>query len=310
MSIHLSACAGDLTAIPDMLNDAGEPEPIPRSHKLALMAFAGSADDRTHIGFPGYEGVQTYAVCSRGRAAELIRDLVGWGLLKQHKRGHRGQRAEYVVFPGGCCDLHRKPVDEPTPDVAALAAAAGISVDQARAMLAAMGSDSPVVPDAADHGSPQEKGSEAPDAMSGNASGAPDPNGAVVPESAAQAVDNRGKGPERVHGSGVNADAFTSSKQNPLTPASGGTGCAKHPDPANPGANCRGCGTTNRQRAEKARLDRAAARRAAEQAASAAERAKPRGRKPGAEPLRATVRDEIRRGAASSPIASTTGAAR
>ncbi|NGZ99416.1 hypothetical protein G5V59_00325 [Nocardioides sp. W3-2-3] len=118
MSGHLIGCAGDLKSIPGLVDDDGRPVPIPKSHKSALLAFADSADNITHIGFAGYAGVQKWAVCSRGRAAESIRDLVEWRLLKPHKRGYRGQRAEYVVFPDGCCDLHRKPVDEPgAPDV-------------------------------------------------------------------------------------------------------------------------------------------------------------------------------------------------
>lgn len=191
---------------------------LPKSHKLALVAFADSADDRTHIGFPGYEGVQEWADVSRGRAAELIRDLVEWGYLKPHKRGHRGQRAEYVVFPDGCCDLHRTPVEEPPVDVEQLAAAAGVSVDQARLMLAAMTSGGADVPTPAPEPVETEKGSEAPDASSGNGSDAPDPNDPDVQPEASEAVDNPGKGPESVQGSRSIADAFTPSQLLPPLP--------------------------------------------------------------------------------------------
>lgn len=76
----------------------------------------------------------------------------------------------------------------------------------------------------------------------------------------------------------------------PQPPASGGAGCARHTTTA---PNCRGCGTTNRQLAEKARIDKAAAHRAAEQAAIAAERAKPRGPKPGTEAAKRAARQGI-----------------
>lgn len=259
MSGHLIGCAG--------LTD------LPTSHKLALVAFSDSADDRTHIGFPGYEGVMQWACCSRGRAAELIRDLVDWGYLKHHKRGRRGQRAEYVVFPGGCCDLHRLPVEEPEVDVEALAAAAGVTVDQARQMLAVMGDAQPAV----DPDSSTEKGSDAPDAMTGNGSSTPDPNDAETPDPVENTPSGAGKGPDSVQRSRSTANAFTPSS-NPPSPAGKPAGviCSKHP---NGHSNCRGCGTTARQQAkaaktaaaEKARA-RSEARLRAEQARNDAER--------------------------------------
>lgn len=259
MSGHLIGCAG--------LTD------LPTSHKLALVAFSDSADDRTHIGFPGYEGVMQWACCSRGRAAELIRDLVEWGYLKHHKRGRRGQRAEYVVFPGGCCDLHRLPVEEPDVDVEALAARAGVTVDQARQMLAAMGETLPPAP-ATDE---PEKGSDAPDAMSGIGSSAPDANDADHAQNAPQADVSGGKGPDSVQRSRSDANAFTP-LGFPPSPAGkpAGATCAKHP---NGHPNCRGCGTTARQKAKAARTAaaektraRSAARLRAEQARNEAER--------------------------------------
>jgi hypothetical protein len=252
MSGHLIGCAG-LTE-------------LPTSHKLALVAFSDSADDRTHIGFPGYEGVMQWACCSRGRAAELIRDLVDWGYLKHHKRGRRGQRAEYVVFPGGCCDLHRLPVEEPAVDVDALAQAAGVTVDQARQMLAAMGDTLPPAPASAS----TEKASDAPDAMTGNGSSTPDPNDAEQPQPVENTPASGGKGPDSVQRSRSTANAFTPSS-NPPSPTGkpAGVTCAKHP---NGHPNCRGCGTTARQQAKAAKTAaadqqraRAAARLRAEQ---------------------------------------------
>ena len=202
------------------------------SQKLALTAFADSADDRTHIGFPGYEGVQEWAVVSRARAAELIRDLVQLGYLKPHKRGRRGQRAEYIVFPDGCCELHRTPVEEPGVDAAQLAAAAGVTVDQIHAVLTALASD-------------------APDPVSVNGSDVPDPNPQIEPIGSEPSDANPGKGPERVHGSRSNPDAFTpSSTTSPHPPPASRQGrCPAHP---NGRANCRMCGTTPRQLAAAA----------------------------------------------------------
>lgn len=278
MSGHLIGCAGQID------DDAR----LGTSHKLALLAFADSADDRTHIAFPGYEGVQKWAMVSRGRAAELIRDLVDWGYLEHHKRGRRGQRAEYVVFPGGCCDLHRTPAEEAPVDVDQLAAAAGVPVEQARALLAALHNP---------------EGSDAPDAMTGTGSDRPDPNTPAMhntpttpvettPEGSDAPDPEAGKGPESVHGSRSTANAFPPSTTTPLPPASGGT-CIKHPTPV---ANCRGCGTTNRQLAAQAQREAADRRRAEALAAAAAERAIPKGTKPGTEPIKARVRAEHQRG--------------
>jgi hypothetical protein len=274
MSGHLIGCAG--------LTD------LPTSHKLALVAFSDSADDRTHIGFPGYEGVMQWACCSRGRAAELIRDLVDWGYLKHHKRGRRGQRAEYVVFPGGCCDLHRLPVEEPAVDVDALAQAAGVTVEQARQMLAAMGDTLPPAPASTS----TEIGSDAPDAMTGNGSSAPDPNDAEQTQPVENTPAEAGKGPDSVHDSRSTANAFTPSS-NPPSPTGkpAGVTCAKHP---NGHPNCRGCGTTARQKAKAAKTAAAApaARRResqlrAEQARRAAETATPETREAAMQRLRA-----------------------
>lgn len=234
-----------------------KPLDLPTSHKLALVAFADSADDRTHIGFPGYEGVQEWATCSRGRAAELIRDLCEWGYLKSHKRGHRGQRAEYIVFPNGCCDFHRTPVEEPAVDVETLAQAAGVTLEQARLMMTALGSSSPGI------------ASGAPDAIGGNVSSTPDP----FSTPGENAGDNAGKGPDSVQDSRSNANAFTP-KNTPLPPKGE---CSIHPT-GHP--NCRACGTTPRQRAAAAAKAADATRRAAAAAELERVRAASRASKP------------------------------
>lgn len=239
-----------------------KPLDLPTSHKLALVAFADSADDRTHIGFPGEVGVQEWASCSRSRAYELIADLVEWGYLKQHKRAHRGRRAEYIVFPDGCCDLHRLPVEEPDVDVEDLARRAGVSVEQALLLLGAMAPTERVVQPPAAAPESTEKGSDAPDPVGGNVSDAPDPNSRDVHEPPPEPVDNAGKGPERVHGSRSTENAFTPSEnKTPLPPPASRQGrCPVHPTPV-PDRRC--CGTTARQLAKAAETQAAEERRTA-----------------------------------------------
>jgi hypothetical protein len=95
VSLHLMECVRPLRLNP--------------STKLALLAFADSADSATQIAFPGLEAVMEWASVSRSRAAAVVAELVDAGLLRHHRPGHRGRRAEYVVFPGGCCDAHPRP---------------------------------------------------------------------------------------------------------------------------------------------------------------------------------------------------------
>lgn len=250
MSGHLIGCVKRLTG-------------IPKGHKLGLVAFADSADDRTHIGFPGYEGVQEWADVGRSQAADIIADLVHWGYLRQHKRGHRGQRAEYVVFPDGCCDQHRTPVEETPVDVEALAQAAGVDLETARLMLSALGATLPAIgsdPTGPNHG--------------GKGPARPDPIGTPTGETGDNPVDERGKGPESVRESRSDPGTFTTNN-TPLPPQVGaigeldGASCPRHPT-GHP--NCRGCGTTTRQRAARATKAAAEQRRAREAAKTAEDR--------------------------------------
>ncbi|HXH77291.1 hypothetical protein [Nocardioides sp.] len=242
MSGHLIGCAGSL----ETYSVDGTERKLPTSHKLALLAYADSADDRTHIGFAGYKGVMAWAVCSRARAAELIRDLCSWGLLEQHATARPGRRAEYVVFPGGCCDIHRPAEEEPAHDIGDLARAAGISVDQARLLVAAM------------------NGSDAPDTSPRNGSDAPDPLTADTSEQAVEPVDSHTFETERVQNRSDTPDPFTTSTTSPLPPPASRQGrCGAHP---NGHANCRGCGTTPRQLAAAAAKAKADKQRANAQA--------------------------------------------
>ncbi len=239
MSGHLIGCAG---ALEHYVVD-GKKQKLPTSHKLALLAYCDSADDRTHIGFAGYQGVMAWAVCSRARAAELIRDLCTWGLLEQHATARPGRRAEYIVFPGGCCDLHR-PADDDTPtDIDALARAAGIDPAAARRLIESM------------------NGSGASDTSPPNGSGASDPFTPETPETPSDPVDNHGSDVERVQNGSGASDPFTTSTTSPLPPPASRQGrCAAHP---NGHSNCRGCGTTPRQRAAAAAKAKAERQRAA-----------------------------------------------
>lgn len=249
MSGHLIGCASLV-------------EGIGSSQKLALLAFADSADDRTHIGFPGYPGVMTWANVSRSRSAELIRDLVAAGYLELHKSARPGRRAEYVVFPRGCCDLHRAPAPEDgNLDLQALAAAAGVSVDQVATLISSMRPDTP-------------NGSEISDSSSGDGSDASDPSdqeAATGPKSRPTRQSGRTRTGVRVQNASDASDPSTTST-TPLTPASGGASCAK-PGPL-PHPNCRACATTPRQLQQAKDHAAAERRRLADQAAAAESRAR------------------------------------
>lgn len=269
MSGHLIGCVKPIKDLPT------------RSHKLALLAFADSGDDRTHIALPGYEGVMEWADVGRSQAFALIQDLIRLGYLRQHKRGHRGQRAEWIVFPNGCCDTHRTPVAEEPVDVDQLAAAAGIDPEAARLLLTAMGHDAPPSKTA-------QKGSDQPGPNErGKGPARPDPIGGETPQPGDNPGENAGKGTERVRQPRVIADAFTPSK-DPLTPTGTPAGgrCSRHP---NGHSNCRGCGTTARQRADADRRAAAERHRAEQRALAEAARLERQQAAPPPEDLRDRV---------------------
>jgi hypothetical protein len=70
---------------------------ISASAKLALMAFADDASDRTDLSFPGLEKIMLWACVGRRRALEIIVILVEAGYLESVQRGFPGQRAVYRV---------------------------------------------------------------------------------------------------------------------------------------------------------------------------------------------------------------------
>lgn len=246
MSGHLIGCVKSVTT-------------VGKSQKLALVAFADSADDRTHIGFPGYEGVQAWAGCSRSRAAELIADLVEAGLLRLHKSARPGRRAEYIVFPDGCCELHRPASDDRdhTPSAVSI-------------ILAMQAAGVPLTPEqrlVLDTTSALANGSEVSDPSSVNGSEISDPfgngsgNGSEISDPLA----------ERVQNASEISDPFTTTTTSPPSPRKrGAIDCPKHRD--TPGDNCRVCGTTPRQIAEQERRDAAERRRTADRLAAQADR--------------------------------------
>jgi len=112
MSVHLLECAahvkidGRFTA----------------THKLALMCFADSGSSDTRIARPGLDALLVWTCAKRSWALEVVNDLVELQLLARHQRAYRGRRAEFVVFPNGCCLQHGiVPADvrEIEPDVVA-----------------------------------------------------------------------------------------------------------------------------------------------------------------------------------------------
>lgn len=92
MAIHFTECAA-LTE-------------LPASKKLVLMACADSADKDSRIAKPGLENVCRWSGLKKSRALEVIAELVAEGYLVRRSSGRAGRRAEFYVFPAGCCALH------------------------------------------------------------------------------------------------------------------------------------------------------------------------------------------------------------
>jgi len=257
MSLHLIECV--------------RPLKLGASSKLALMAFADSADAHTQIAFPGLEAIMEWANVSKSQAQALVSDLAAEGYLRKHRAGHRGRRAEYIVFPEGCCDAHPRPGADASPaSVADLAAALGVPVDQLDAdQIAALESvlarqvvDVEMPP--ADRTQPAQKATGTPDSSHGKASEQPDPFALDPGERVRPAGTNRrkatGKGP-------AHRTPSLTTTTSPPTPHASGAGrepCPAHKPTGTFADNCRGCGTTPRQ--IRKRTERQAAIDAATQA--------------------------------------------
>lgn len=77
------------------------------SKKLVLMCLADSANMGDRVGFPGIEALQKWSgLKSRSRVFEVIGELVELGFVVRHRPGVSGRRAEFIVFPRGCCAEH------------------------------------------------------------------------------------------------------------------------------------------------------------------------------------------------------------
>lgn len=251
MSLHLMECVRPLRLNP--------------STKLALLAFADSADHSTHIAFPGLEAVMEWANVSRSRAAAIVAELVDVDLLQRHRAGHRGRRAEFVVFPLGCCDAHPRPDLDPWDG----ATVSRCSITHTGPACAGDCTH----PEKGPAGRTQTDaiGSCTQDSVSVKASRGQDP----IDEPAADRVLSTGPSP--LKGSclgtahGTPSSTTTTSPQPPTAPPPGEPVCAAHP--TTPGSYCRACGTSPRtasQRASRAASTADRDRRLAEQAARAA----------------------------------------
>lgn len=82
---------------------------LPPNLKLVLLAFADAAEhDGTAI-YPGEERLRSQTSYSRGQLYEITNKLRDLSVLVQVKKGHPGQRAEYLidleVLDGMCPDI-------------------------------------------------------------------------------------------------------------------------------------------------------------------------------------------------------------
>ena len=76
------------------------------STKLVLMCMADSANKDDRVGHPGLDAVRQWSGLGKSRALEVIAELITKGYLVRQAYGQKGRRAEYVVFPHGCCAEH------------------------------------------------------------------------------------------------------------------------------------------------------------------------------------------------------------
>lgn len=192
--------------------------------KLALMACCDSADKDTRIAMPGFDTIQQWSGLKRSQAYDVIAELVALGYLARRSGGRAGRRAEFYVFPGGgCCPMHGALPDwtpaDAPSDGAAEAQQSGSGVPD---------------PDSA----PDERGQEGAPSGSGSGTGS-----------------GSGSGPDRT------PSRLRTYQEPPNPPASRGakSRCRRHPNPDQPGAGCRRCGTNPRAADRQAQLEAATA---------------------------------------------------
>lgn len=177
MSIHLVECAAE--------------QDLPPAWKWVLAAFADSADRSTGIAYPGLSRVRKWSGLSRSRTFEVVNELEELGLLRKHRGGGNGKRAEYVVFPNGCCEQHQRPKDDVDDDI--------------------------------------EAGSDPPDPVSGRKSDPPDPAANTHQGPTGRTRSVRPTGPAGSDESPTHRTPSLTPTTKPLTPTTAGT-CPAHPD--------------------------------------------------------------------------------
>jgi hypothetical protein len=79
---------------------------LPPRLKVALMCFAESARDGDRIAFPGDDELMKWAGVKKAQLHNLINRLLELQLLERTQRACRNRRAEYRLFPNGCCVAH------------------------------------------------------------------------------------------------------------------------------------------------------------------------------------------------------------
>ena len=81
--------------------------PLKGAHKLVFLGLCESAcDDAERLSWPGLEALVEAGSVSRARVFAILKDLLEQGWIVQTGRGKKHRRAEYRVFPGGCCKHH------------------------------------------------------------------------------------------------------------------------------------------------------------------------------------------------------------
>lgn len=81
--------------------------PLPASHKLVLLCLAESArNDYKRLAWPGMPALRMWSGLSESRVLAVLGELEKRGLIARVGRGQKYRRAEFVVFPKGCCRRH------------------------------------------------------------------------------------------------------------------------------------------------------------------------------------------------------------
>ncbi|MDP9101619.1 MAG: hypothetical protein M3N21_05680 [Actinomycetota bacterium] len=93
------------------------------AEKLVLMCLCDNANQKDYLAYPGIPAMMRWANVSRARVFQCLKHLIELKQIEQVKTGHRGQAAEFLLFPFGCCELHgleSNPLD-PQPEDKGLA---------------------------------------------------------------------------------------------------------------------------------------------------------------------------------------------